>query len=138
MYYKPMQRLFLIDLHKDRPNPLFYRCKFLASLFSRHKILKPLFLRQKKSAYQGYWRLPSPPIVEKNMCIFYVVVVAVDMSENDAEDMSENDAEDMSENADDDDDADDDDVDDVDDVDDDDVDEEEEGGGGGEGGAAQI
>ena len=24
-----------------------------------------------------HWRLPSSPIVEKNMCIFYVVVVAV-------------------------------------------------------------
>ena len=42
------------------------------------------------------------------MCIIYVVVVAADMSENDAEDMSEDDAEDMSEN--DDDDVDDDDV----------------------------
>ena len=46
------------------------------------------------------------------MCISYVVVVAVDILEDDAEDMSEDDAEDMSEN-DDDDDVDDD-VDDVD------------------------
>ena len=26
---------------------------------------------------EGHWRLPSSPIVEKNMCIFSVVVVAV-------------------------------------------------------------
>ena len=37
------------------------------------------------------------------MCIFYVVVVAVDIFEGDAEGMSEDDAEDMSENDDDDD-----------------------------------
>ena len=62
---------------------------------------------------ERHWRLPSPPIVGKNMCIFYVVVVA----EDDAED-------------DDDDDDDDDDVDDdVDDDDDDDEGEEEEGEG---------
>ena len=29
------------------------------------------------SATEGTWRLPSSPIVEKNICIFYVVVVAV-------------------------------------------------------------
>ena len=29
------------------------------------------------AASEQYWRLPSSPIVEKNMCIFLVVVVAV-------------------------------------------------------------
>ena len=69
------------------------------------------------AATQAHWRLLTSPIVEKNMCIFLVVVVAVvvvvvvavDILEDDAEDMSENDAEDMSENDDDvDDDVDDD------------------------------
>ena len=64
--------------------------------------------RMKMRASDPSWRLPSSPIVEKNMCIFYVVVVAVDIFEGDAEDMSEND----------------DDDDDVDDVDDDDVDDD--------------
>ena len=82
--------------------------------------------RTKLAATEANWRLLASPIVEKNMCIFLVVVVAVvvvvvvaeDIVEDIAEDMSENDAEDMSEN---DDDVDDD-VDDVDDdVDDDDV-----------------
>ena len=61
--------------------------------------------RERIAATERHWRLPSSPIVEKNMCIFYVVVVAVvvvvvvavDMSENNAEDMSEDDAEDVSE-----------------------------------------
>ena len=79
--------------------------------------------RTKTPAYEGHSWLPSPPIVEKNMCIFLIVVVAVDMSENDAEDMSEDDAEDVSEGMSENDD-DDDDVDDVDDVDDDDVDDD--------------
>ena len=61
--------------------------------------------RTKLTATEAYWRLLTSPIVEKNMCIFLVVVVAVvvvvvvavDILEDDAEDMSENDAEDMSE-----------------------------------------
>ena len=79
--------------------------------------------RNTPASEQVSW-LPSPPIVEKNMCIIYVVVVAEDMSEDDAEDVSEG----MSEN-------DDDDVEDVDDDDvDDDEDEDEEEEGEGEGG----
>ena len=83
------------------------------------------------AASQAYWRLQTSPIVEKNMCIFLVVVVAVDMLEDDAEDMSENDVvdDDVDDDLHDVDDVDaDDDVDDVDDVGvDDDVDEEKEG-----------
>ena len=33
--------------------------------------------RVNNSASEGDWRLPSSPIVGKNMCIFYVAVVAV-------------------------------------------------------------
>ena len=71
------------------------------------------------AATHPHWRLLTSPIVEKNMCIFLVVVVAVDILEDDAEDMSENDVVDDV----------DDDVDDVDvddDVDDDEKEEEEE------------
>ena len=83
------------------PNPLFYRCIFFitknTTLFQT--------TRTKLAASERYWRLLTSPIVEKNMCIFYVVVVAVvvvvvvavDIVEDIAEDMSENDAEDMSE-----------------------------------------
>ena len=61
--------------------------------------------RTKLAATDPNWRLLTSPIVEKNMCIFLVVViavvdvvvVAVHILEDDAEDMSENDAEDMSE-----------------------------------------
>ena len=52
------------------PNPLFYRCKFLAPYKTRHYFLKPLFLRQNKSASEPYSRLPSPPIVRKKHAIF--------------------------------------------------------------------
>ena len=82
--------------------------------------------RNTPASEQVSW-LPSPPIVEKNMCIIYVVVVAADMSENDAEDMSEDDDDDV------DDDVDVDVDDDVDvdvDVDDDDEEGGEEGGEG--------
>ena len=56
--------------------------------------------RTKLAASERYWRLLTSPIVEKNMCIFLVVVVAVvvvvvvaeDIVEDIAEDMSENDA----------------------------------------------
>ena len=43
---------------------------------------------------EGPWRLPSSPIVEKNMCMFYVAVVAVDIVEDDAEDDAEDDDDD--------------------------------------------
>ena len=66
---------------------------------------------------QEDWRLPSSPIVETNMCIFSVVVVAVDVVENDAGDDDENVDDDV-------------DVDDVDDHVDDDVDDVDEGRGG--------
>ena len=50
--------------------------------------------RTKLAATVAYWRLLTSPIVEKNMCIFLVVVVAVvvvvvvavDIVEDDAED----------------------------------------------------
>ena len=77
--------------------------------------------RTKLAASEQHWRLLTSPIVEKNMCIFYVVVVAVVVLVVVAVDVVEDDAED-----DDDDDVDDDDVDDV----DDDVDDVDEGRGG--------
>ena len=86
--------------------------------------LKKLKTREIIAASEQPSWLPSPPIVDKNMCIIYVVVVAADMSENDAEDMSQDDAEDDAESLH----VDDDDVD-V-DVDDDDEEGGEEGGGG--------
>ena len=77
--------------------------------------MKTLFqkTRTKLSESVPYWRLLTSPIVEKNMCIFYVVVVAVVVVVVVAVDIVEDDAED------DDDDADDDVDDDLDDDDDD-------------------
>ena len=59
--------------------------------------------RTKIGDSEPYWRLPSSPLVEKNMCIFYVVVVAVvvvvvvavDIVEDDAEDDAEDDDDDV-------------------------------------------
>ena len=63
--------------------------------------MKTLFqtTRTKLAASVPHWRLLTSPIVEKSMCIFYVVVVAVvvvvvvavDIVEDDAEDVPEDD-----------------------------------------------
>ena len=93
------------------PNPLFYRCIFFIT--KNNTLFRKT--RTKLAASEGYWRLLTSPIVEKNMCIFLVVVVAVDILEDHAEDMSENDdVEDVDVDVDDD--VDDDIHDDVDDV----------------------
>ena len=42
--------------------------------------------RTKLAASVAHWRLLTSPIVEKNMCIFLVVVVAVDIVEDDDDD----------------------------------------------------
>ena len=84
--------------------------------------------RTKLAATDPYWRLLTSPIVEKNMCVFYVVVVAVVVVVVVAVDIVEDDAED------DDDDVDDDVDDDHDDVDDDVHDDADDDEGEGEGG----
>ena len=56
------------------PNPLFYRCKFFSLRKTIHFFKTT---RTKLAATDPYWRLLTSPIVEKNMCIFLVVVVAV-------------------------------------------------------------
>ena len=83
--------------------------------------------RTKLAASVADWRLLTSPIVEKSMCIFYVVVVAVVVVVVVVVDILEDDAED---------DAEDDDDDDV-DVDDD-VDDVDEGRGGGEEGVTTL
>ena len=49
------------------PNPYIYRCKF-----SRRLQIRLLFRKTaaRVAVSEHYWRLPSSPTVEKNMCIF--------------------------------------------------------------------
>ena len=90
------------------PNPLFYRCIVFhyEKQYTRFQTT-----RTKLAAYEREWRLLTSPIVEKNMCMFYVVVFAVVVVVVAAVDVVEDDAED----------------------DDDDVDDVDEGRGGGGG-----
>ena len=59
------------------PNPVSYRCKLSAQQNEEQKMAIYYKSRLKIAATEVTWRLPSSPIVEKNMCNFYVVVVAV-------------------------------------------------------------
>ena len=58
-------------------NPLFPSAKF--SLCIKQKV--DFYFTENPigicAASEAYWRLPSSPIVKKDMCVFHVVVVAV-------------------------------------------------------------
>ena len=80
-----------IDLHIDRQTLYFTVANFPTVFIYIRKFKKTA---ARIAASEANWRLQPSPIVEKNMCIFYVVVVAVvvvvvvavDIAEDDTED----------------------------------------------------
>ena len=61
-YVREKHVICLCELGKC-PNPLFYRCKFLERLNHYINFDFSGKTRTKTRASEGYWRLPSPPIV---------------------------------------------------------------------------